>query len=128
LIEAINPVEYFKQKMDEMAESFIAQQEGLVFSKLNEVTEQTGNVVDGHGKPFSPALLFEALEKIQIDFDDQGRPIMPTVVLHPSLFEKVKEKLPEWEANPEFAKRHNAIIEEKRRQWLDRENCRKLAD
>lgn len=128
LIKSLNSIEYLKKKMDEIAESFIAQKDGLVISKINEATERTGNVVDGRGRPFSPELLFEALEKMQIDFDDAGNPIMPTVALHPSMFEKVREKLPEWEANPEFTKRHEAIIEAKRREWLDRENRRKLAD
>lgn len=128
LIEVLNSIEYFKQKIDEMAADIIRQKEGLVFSKLNEITKQTGNVVDAHGKPLTPDTLFELLEKIEMDFDDQGRPIMPTLVLHPAMFEKIKDKLPEWEADPGYNRRHKAIIGEKRRQWLDRENRRKLAD
>ena len=68
------------------------------------------------------------LEKIEIDFDKSGNPIMPTILLSPKDVRKFKEKFKEWDKNPEMERRSKEIIEKKRKQWLDRENSRKLVD
>jgi len=46
----------------------------------------------------------------------------------PNLGAKLKEKLPEWEANSEYKKRFEDLIERKRKEWNDRESNRKLVD
>jgi hypothetical protein len=84
--------------------------------------------VNGKGQPFTFELFLETLEKISIDFDDQGNPYLPTVVVSPELGAKLKSKLPEWEANPDYDKRFKELIERKRKEWNDRESHRKLVD
>jgi len=118
----------FIKHIDKLVEDLIKQKSKVVFQKLNEITSKTGNVVNLHGEPFTPEKLLEALDKIQMEFDEDGRPTNLTIVMHPDLWNKIKDKIPEWEADTEFRKKHDAIIEKKRREWLDRENNRKLVD
>src|SRR5262249_20627157 len=89
----------FRKPFEEIASSIIGQQHKVLFEKLDEVTTATGNVVSQPG-PLTPELLLEALGKIAIDFDGQGRPVMPTLVLHPIAWASIKDQLPKWEADP----------------------------
>jgi len=118
----------FIENVYNTAEEIKKQKAKLVFEKLKEVTDKTGNVVNGKGQPFTFDLFIEMLEKIWIDFDDQGKPLLPTVVVSPELGAKLKEKLPEWESNPEYKERFEDLIERKRKEWNDRESNRKLVD
>ncbi|MCK4818719.1 hypothetical protein KA005_23305, partial [bacterium] len=93
---------------------------------LNEVTAKTGNVVDAGGQPLSHELLLKTLETIQLDFDDNGKPIMPTLVVSPQQYEKIKVKNIEWENDPECQKQFEQMMNRKRKEWHDRESNRKL--
>ena len=96
---------------------------------LEEVTERTGNVVKREkGKPITPTVILDAIEKMEIGFDEKGNPIMPTLLISSEDFEKIKNNLREWEANGELEERRKEIIEKKRKEWLDRESNRKLVD
>lgn len=110
------------------AEEMKRQKAGYLFEKMKEVTDRTGNVVNGKGQPFSFELFAESVKKIWIDFDEDGKPIMPTMVVPPELGEKLKVILPEWDKNPEYKKTIDDIIDKKRKEWNDRESHRKLVD
>jgi hypothetical protein len=121
------PAAYLNQAM-QAAEAFIAAQHNMLFAKADEVTSRTGMVIDGKGMGFSPELLLEALERIEMSFSDSGQPQMPTIVMHPQLLATIREKIPIWETDPAFKKRYAELIERKRKVWIDRKNSRKLAD
>lgn len=121
------PDAYFS-RVTELASEMKNQESELVFKKMNEVTKKTGHVVNAKSKPLSPELIHSALEKMAIDFDEFGNPIMPSLVLHPDQFEKIKDEIPKWESDPEVRKKYRELIEKKRREWRDRENRRKLVD
>jgi len=96
---------------------------------LEKVTQATGNVVTGKGKGITPDLILDALEKIEIGFDEWGNPIMPIIVMSPQDFELFKSKEKEWEAQAiRLEIRRREIIEKKRKEWIDRESRRKLVD
>lgn len=95
---------------------------------LDRIIERTGNVVKTKGGAVTPHSILDAIEKMEISFDESGKPIMPVIVMAPDEFEKIKGNLKEWEPDPELEKRRKEIIEKKRKQWIDRENCRKLVD
>jgi hypothetical protein len=118
----------FIENIQKVAEDIKEQQAKLMLDKLKEVTDRTGQVVDGKGQPFSHQLFMEMLGRIQIDFDDQGNPYLPTVIVPAEMAAKLKDTLPEWEANPEYKKRFDQLIERKRKEWSDRESHRKLVD
>ena len=108
------------------AEDMAKQSETMLFTTLDEVTKETGNVFDAGGKPFEPSMLLASLEKMWIDFDERGKPEMPTIVLHPDLFKSIKERLGEWDADPEIKLRRQRILAVKKEEWRDRESNRKL--
>jgi len=118
----------YVENLRDAAEEMKRQKAGYFFKKMKEVTERTGNVVNGKGHPFSFELFVEMIKKIWIDFDEDGRPIMPTMVVSPELGEKLRVLLPEWEKNPEYKKTIDDIIDKKRKEWNDRESHRKLVD
>jgi hypothetical protein len=118
----------YVENLRDAAEEMKRQKAGYLFEKMKEVTDKTGNVVNGKGQPFSFELFVEMIKKIWIDFDEDGKPIMPTVVVSPELGEKLRVILPEWEKKPEYKKIIDDIIEEKRKEWNDRESHRKLVD
>lgn len=118
----------FIENIPNVAEEIKKQKAKLLFDRLNEVTAQTGNRVDAKGGPLTFELFMELLEKIVIEFDGHGNPILPTLIISPEMGAKLKHKLPEWDANPECKKRFDEIIERKRKEWNDRESDRKLVD
>lgn len=110
-------------KVHEIAQDIIKQQSRNLFKKMHEITEITGNALDAK-QPLSPELVLEALKQISIDFDNTGNPIYPLLIVPPNQFEKIKN----WQIDPEFRRKHQEIIEQKRKEWIDRENRRKLVD
>ncbi len=68
---------------------------------------------DAKGKGLTPELFYAMFERIEIPFDEQGKPIMPTLVFNPAQIEKVKEIL----SRPEVQVRIDAII---MRKWFEK--------
>ena len=93
------------------------------FEYLGRVCEATGNVIDGKGQPFSFDLVLDALDKIQIDFDEAGNPEIPTMVLHPELMEKLKKQPP----TDEQIRRREEIINRKRGEYNARRRTRQIS-
>lgn len=114
------------QKLKQVAQEIAKQSEGMLFSSIKDITSEVGNAIDARGKPFHPDMLLEMLEKIQLDFDSNGKAIMPTIVLHPDMFESIAPKLKEWENDLRFLQRQKEILTRKREEWRDRESNRKL--
>jgi len=107
---------------------FIKDKHKMLFDAVDNATRETGNVVDAKGKPFDFNTFIELLEKLQIDFNRMDKPIMPSIIIHPSMLPQIQAKLKEAENNPEFQKRMEQLIEQKKREWNDRESNRKLVD
>lgn len=108
-----------------VAEAMAAEQEMNLFKIMHEVTEKTGNVVDGRGQPLSYEKILEVFETMQIDFDSDGNPKMPTMVINPTLEPRVKQLMND-PAAKEFEKNLGAIIDKKRLEWREREANRTL--
>jgi hypothetical protein len=109
--------------LDEQASKATVQIEKQFFEFINRVTDEAGQTVDARGQPLSHDPLNDMLEKIHIDFDQEGKPELPTMVVHPKQFEKLKAL-----GNPtaEQLKRREEIIERKRREFLAGRRVRKL--
>ena len=108
----------------EYAESFLKDMTKTMLSTLSQVTDFTGNVVDGKGKGVSHEMLLEMLEKIHIDFDQEGNPLFPSIVIHPDMaknFEKLK-------SDEDFYKpRYDEIINRKREAYYAEKGSRGLS-
>lgn len=115
-------------RVDEAAGKMAEQASKHFFETLNEAVSKAGNVVNAQGQPISPELIFQVLEKIQLDFDEDGKPHGLTMVVGPKLAETLRTLIPKWEADPELNRRYERLMDKKREEWRDRESRRKLVD
>jgi hypothetical protein len=109
----------------EYAQTFLQDITKTMFSTISQVSDFTGNVIDGKGKGVTHELLIEMLEKIHIDFDRDGNPIMPSIVIHPDMaktFEKLKadEGLYKSRIDKIINRKREAYYAEKGRRGLSR--------
>jgi hypothetical protein len=119
--------EEFINQTSEAAKSIARQSEGILFSTLDEETKRVGNAIDAKGKPFDANMMWDALEKIDLEFDERsGEPKMPTIVVHPEMMRAIAQKITEWEADPALHKRRIEVLRKKKEEWRDRESRRKL--
>lgn len=107
------------------AESMASSQMQMLIDILKETTEKTGNKVEGNGQPLSFDLILETLEKLEIAFDREGNPKMPTMMGHPDLRARL-EALAEDPGRPKFEERQKKLIDRKRLEWRAREANRTL--
>lgn len=97
-----------------------------MFSTLREEISGTGNIVHSKDGSFSIGLFLEMLEKVQIDFDDFGKPIMPSLIVNPKQREFIEKTLNE--ATDNETDRYKHIMLKKEQEWNARESNRKLVD
>ena len=93
------------------------------YKKMDEVTQSTGNVVDGRGKPFNEDMLLQLLEKMEFVFDNDGSWSPPTLVAGKELFKKISSQPP----SDEFKRNLDRLIDRKRDEFRSREAYRILA-
>lgn len=118
----------FFERINEAANSMLKQTGGMMFRKMQEATERTGNVIDGGGNPLTPDLLLNIMDKVEMDFDDEGNPKNMAFVMSPDMWSRYKDKIEKWDKEPEVIAKRERMYEKKRREWLDRESNRKLVD
>ncbi len=110
--------------MDKTAADIARKQTKYFFEQLDDICEQAGQTYDAKGQPLSYDLILEQFEMVQIDFDENGQPLMPTILSGPKIHE-IFDKL---EITEEQEKRFEEIIEQKRSEWHYRESDRKLVN
>lgn len=94
---------------------------------MDHATQMTGNIVNVKQVSETSNPILEMIEKIEIDFNKQGQPIIPSIVVSPDQSEKTKEYLKDLQ-RPEMQEKYQKVMARKWREWLDRENSRKLVD
>ena len=107
----------------EGAQSVVSSLNEQFFPRMNTILDEAGQTIDAKGRPLTPDLLLDVLEKIEIDFDDSGNPIMPVIVAHPNVVDAIM-KCPLTE---EHKRRLDEIIERKREASLARQRSRSLS-
>jgi hypothetical protein len=116
------------KKVDSMALEMSEQTSKAMFEMIRESTNETGNIVDAQGQPFSFDLILQMYEKMEIDFDEKGEPSGITMVVHPELGKRLPDLMKQWKADPECTRRYDELMQKKREDWNDRESRRKLVD
>lgn len=104
-------VQQFLADLYAMADATGGQQVRGLLDLVSDVTEQTGNVIDGAGRDFFDVYA-ETLETIEMTFDEQGRPDL-TIVMHPDQLKRLRGKQP----TAEQEARIDAILERRREEW-----------
>lgn len=95
-----------------------------IFAYSGRLCDAAGTATNAGGQKLSHKLIRESFEKMQINFDAAGQPIMPTMVMHPDMLKQLHELPP---ATYEEIRAWNEMIERKRREFNDRRRYRKLS-
>ena len=114
--------------IDSAAEDSARKMHDQIILSITRSVDEAGTAIDAKGRTLSQDLFLQALDSMQLDFDTEGYLIPPTVIMHPKLWEAKKDEMKSWEQDPEFVRRHTALIDRKREEWSAREACRKLVD
>ena len=118
--------EMILDKINTMAKKMAEKQAKLSYEVIGKAAEEVGNVVDADGETFSIDLFFQALEKIDRDFDESGNPSELTCTVNPKLFHSIAKIIKQAKTDPKINKRFKALMERKREEWRVRENNREL--
>jgi hypothetical protein len=116
-------VEHYQKLGRQMGEK----QARATYEELNKVTEETGNVIDANGV-LTADVFFAAIDKLWMEFDANGKPRLPTMVIHPHQAETWKKLGESMETDTANAQRMDEIITRKKLEWRERESSRKLVD
>ena len=103
-----------------------AQQVGDVFDELKNPSPYS---VPIYGvAEWTLDLLLETWDQMHVDFDADGMPLWPRIVLSPVASEELRTKLPNWVEDPNNKQKWENLIEKKRKEFHEREACRRLVD
>lgn len=114
------------QKLDEAAQDVAKQHMQLLFTTVTESSQKAGTAYDAGGRPFDMGMFLDALEGMSIDFDEKGRPVLPTIVMHPSQMKVIGPKIEQWEKDRTLRARWDEVIAKKKEEWRADEASRKL--
>ena len=114
--------EMVRDKINRLAKEIAEKKAKFAYEQIGKAAKDAGNVVSADGQPSSIEMLCEMFEKMDLDFDEAGNPSGTMFVASPKLVEAISRT----EADPETAKRDQALIDQKREEWRVRENNRKL--
>jgi hypothetical protein len=126
-LATLGPVGYLK-KAHKMASEFAEQAKRYFYGQVEHYSKEAGTAVHAGGRPFDALMLLDGLEKMDLDFDENGQPELPTFVMNPSLSGAFAKKMQEAEKSPEFRRRWDEVMTRKLVEWRDREADRKLVD
>jgi hypothetical protein len=113
--------------MEPMIETLAGATSRTMLKVMEEGIRAVGNEIDGGGQPLSAELILDAWEKVHIDFEGDGRPQWPTIVIHPSQQARLITELTRLDSDPELNRRRETLLIRKREEWRARETSRILA-
>jgi DNA topoisomerase IB len=119
--------EKLNAKLDEMARELTSQEAKAFFKKMGEICEAAGTSLDAGGQPATPEMLLDMMDKVQMEFEPDGKPSQSFVV-HPDTVPALQKIAEQIENDPKLKRRNEEILERQREAWLARESNRKLAD
>lgn len=109
--------------LEEIAEQLARSMSEQFQKRINDVTAETGNVVDGGGKPFSEDIFLDVINVMEHDFGKDGSWKPPTMIVGSGMAEKIKAA---GDMSAVGKRRLKAILEKKRHEHRCREAARIL--
>jgi predicted transcriptional regulator len=110
--------------IDYASEHLLKEAMNHFYSYLDRICAAAGTSVDAKGQPVSHDLILRMLDSVEIGFDENGEPEMPTLVMHPAMAEQIR-RLPQ---PTEAQLRALAdLIDRKRQEHGARQRSRKLS-
>jgi hypothetical protein len=116
-----------EKKLDEIAEKTAANLAAAFYKRVGKACQEVGNSVNAGGKPLSAEMLLQMMDRVEMEFDETGKPTT-ALVFHPNMTESFKKVAEQIENDPQLKRRADAILAGKREAWAARESNRKLAD
>jgi hypothetical protein len=116
-------LELFTQKLFDMARQFIDDLSRTMFSTLNTLSEQTGNVFNAQKQNISFDMILNILEKISIRFNENLEPILPSIIAGPEL----SELLMKIKITPDQEEKQKIILEKKKEEFYAKKTYRRLS-
>lgn len=126
-IRMIN-LEEFRAMLLDIATGLTESRGRTMFSQLDDILDKAGRTTDAEGKPFTFELWLHGIESIDFEFDDNGNPLYPTLVIHPAMSATVEKVFAEVEKDPILRQKLNDVLNRKREAYYAKEANRKLAD
>ena len=111
--------------LDKNAADIAEQRAKHFYSELDRITEETGNVI--RGKALTPELYLELLEKVELEFNEAGKAILPTPIVSPKDAGHAQAAFDSLNNDPELRKQLEALVQKKREEWDASEADRELA-
>lgn len=111
------------EQADKAAEERLAVIMPHLFAMLGRTSEAAGTATDMGGASLNFESYLAAFSKMGLQFDANGEPIMPQLVVHPETA-KMLAKLPPWTAEQQGM--WNAMIDGKRKEYFANRRHRKL--
>jgi hypothetical protein len=94
-----------------------------IFDQLNKLSAAAGTTTDAKGQPLTRALILQALEKMEIEFDEEGK-LNLAMVVGPETFEQLRNLPP---PTQEEEQAMNELFMRKRAEFDARQRRRKLS-
>ena len=113
------------RKFDQAAEEMARKTFQTFLQSLDKAVSEVGNVVRLEGRPTIEDL-FRLYETVDIDFDEEGHPILPTIMCGKEMHEHVQNLLPQVESDLEVRRKFDNMLAKKQEEWRDREASRRL--
>lgn len=110
-------------QIDKLAEESLSLVMPRFFDMIRRSSEAAGTATDLGGRPISYELWLEMVTKMDIDFDEQGNPDLPTLVVGLEMAEQLRALPP---PTKEQRAAMDALIEIKRKEHNVRRRNRKL--
>jgi hypothetical protein len=110
--------------LHEIAWQFARQQSQAILDAVDVAATSVGNTLSLGGRPLSADALLAMLERIEIAFDDNGRPSIPQLI---GPQEQIDRVLQEIASSNSLREQYESIISSKYSQWTSREADRNLA-
>ena len=117
-------VDGFLASIGAAAEDGLKQLMPKIFSRIGALAEAAGTASNAGGQPISHELVLAQYEKMEIDFDERGNPVLRTMVGSPEMVEAYKRL---GEPSAEIEERFQKMIARKREEFNARRRSRKLA-
>lgn len=120
----------FDAFLDEISRGALAMyesQQRTLFSQLSELTERAGQTVDAGGKLTWEAWM-QTLEKLDLQFDERGDWVAPTLVIHPNQQADLERVFQEASTDLRKQQQLEELLQRRRRELYAKEANRKLVD
>jgi hypothetical protein len=118
--------EKFMEILCEGIETLKEEKHRTFYAQLDKILERQGQ--SRKGVPFTCDTFIEALEMIDLAFDDDGKWIPPNLVIHPNMASTVEDVLNQIYSDPVKKRKLDTLLDRKREEYLAKKANRKLVD